>query len=349
MKVVLNRAKHPFYQHSDAEFYVAYKDGRPAGRIAAIDNRRHVEFHDEPVGFFGFFECVDDEDVARSLFQAAEDWLRPRGLTALRGPTSFSTNDVAGLLIEGFDSPPVILMPYNPRYYERLLFGLGFERVKVLLAYEQIGNEAPEYLRRATAVIARRTGARLRPLDMKNFDEELAIIQRIYADAWEKNWGFVPMTEAEVEFMARELKPAVNPELVPIAELDDGTPVGFAIALPDYNHALIHLRSGRLFPLGLLKLLWYRRSIYRIRILALGLVEGQRGRGIDAMLYQWIFDAGRRNGITHAEFGWVLEDNEAMRRPIEKLGSRGYKRYGLYEKPLDAAEDARPAAEAERP
>ena len=334
MKTALDRDKHPFYQHSDAVFYVAYRDGRAVGRIAAIDNARHVEFHDERVGFFGFFECIDDAEVAGALFEAAGDWLRSRDLKVMRGPTSFSTNDITGFVIEGYDSPPVLLMPYNPRYYEPLLFRCGFERVKTMVAFEQVGNEAPEYLVRAAGVVAKRTGVRLRPIDMKQFDAELETVQAIYRDAWEKNWGFVPMTEAEVEFMARELKPAVDPEFVMIAELEDGTPVGFSLTMPDYNQALIHLRNGRLLPFGILKLLWYRRSIYRIRIMALGLLEKYRGRGIDVMLYHNIFETGRRKGITHAEFSWVLEDNEAMRRPLDRLGGRVYKRYALYEKPL---------------
>jgi GNAT superfamily N-acetyltransferase len=337
MKVALNRNKHPFYQHSEATFYIAYRDSRAVGRIAAIDNTRHVEFHDERVGFFGFFECIDDADVAGALFDAAADWLRGRNLKAIRGPTSFSTNDMAGFVIEGFDSPPVILMPYNPRFYEPLLFRCGFERVQTMVAFEHLDNQTPDYLVRAARVVARRTGVRIRPIDMKNFDSELQTVQSIYRDAWEKNWGFVPMTEAEVDFMARELKPVVDPDFVMIAELEDGTPVGFAIALPDYNHALIHLRNGRLLPFGILKLLWYRRSIDRIRVMALGMLAEYRGRGIDAMLYEHIFETGARKGITHAEFGWVLEDNEAMRGPLDRLGGRVYKRYAMYEKPLDGA------------
>ena len=335
MKVALNRDKHPFYEHSDAIFFIAYRDGRPVGRIAGIDNTRHNEFHDESVGFFGFFECIDDAGVAGALFDAAADWLKPRGLTAMRGPTSFSTNDMTGFVIEGFDSPPVVLMPSNPRYYEPLLFRCGLERVKTMVALELSNNEAPEYLVRAAKVVARRAKARVRPIDMKKFAYELAIVQTIYRDAWEKNWGFVPMTEAEVEFMAKELKPAVDPEFVMIAELEDGTPIGFAIALPDYNQALIHIRNGRLLPFGILKLLWYRRSIDRIRIMALGMLEEYRGRGIDAMLYHQIFETGKNKGITHAEFSWILEDNEAMRRPLYRLGGRVYKRFALYEKPLE--------------
>lgn len=344
MKTALNRDKHPFYQHSDADFFIAYRDGRAVGRIAAIDNRRHVEFHDEPVGFFGFFECADDPDAASALFETVADWLRPRGLTAMRGPVSFSTNDITGFVIEGYDSPPVLLMPYNPRYYEPLLYGCGFERVKTMVAFEKVGNEAPEYLVRAAKVVAKRTGVRLRPIDMKNFESELEVVQAIYRDAWERNWGFVPMTEAEVEFMAKELKPAVDPDFVMIAEREDGTPVGFSLTMPDYNRALIHLKNGRLLPFGILKLLWYRRSIDWLRIMALGLLEEYRGRGIDAMLYHNIFETGKSKGIVGAEFSWVLEDNEAMRRPLDRLGGKVYKRYALYEKPLALGGAASPQA-----
>ncbi len=331
MKTALNPAKHPFYGHSEAAFFLAYRDGEPAGRIAAIHNRRHVDFHHEAIGFFGFFECADHDAVAAALFETAAAWLRERGLGAMRGPASFSTNEQVGLLVEGLDVPPVVLLPYNPAYYRRLLEGAGFERVKTLVAYRQVGNATPEYLVRASDAVARRTGARVRPIDMKRFAEELDTIQTIYRDAWEKNWGFVPMTEAEVSHMAKELKPVVDPDFVMIAELADGTPVGFAITLPDFNHALIHL-NGRLLPFGILKLFWYRRSIHRIRIMGLGLLEEYRGRGIDVMFYRRIFDVGRSKGITHAEFSWVLEDNEAMRRPLDRIGSDVYKRWAVYEK-----------------
>jgi GNAT superfamily N-acetyltransferase len=305
------------------------------GRIVAIHNRNHVAVHDEPVGFFGFFECENDQEAADALFRRTAEWMGERGLETLRGPASFSVNEVFGLLVEGFDRPPVIMMPYNPAYYVDLIRGAGFAPVKTLLAFYLGSSATPEFLVRQEERLSRRYRVRLRSIRMKEFDAELETVRAIYNTAWEKNWGFVPMTEEEIRFMARELKPAVarDPELVTIVESEEGEPVGFSLVLKDYNQALIHAK-GRLFPFGLVKILWHARNIDFARVLTLGLVPEYRGKGIDALIYTRIFRVGASKGINQGELSWVLDDNLPMLKPLEKVGARVYKRYRLYDRPL---------------
>lgn len=324
------RDEYPFYEHSEVEAFLAQRDGRPVGRIAAIRNRNHEAHQGEPVGFFGFFETENDPELAGALLDTAAAWLRERGLKTMRGPTNFSTNDTAGLLIEGFDGPPMVMMAYNPPYYVELLESYGFTPAKTLLAYVITEQEPPAYLVRAAGVVRRRTGIRVRPIRKSDFDRELKTIRRIYNEAWERNWGFVPMTDAEFAFMAKELKPIVDPNLALIAETPEGEPAGFVLALPDFNQVLIHM-NGRLFPFGLLKALWYQRKIHQMRVVTLGVLEEFRGKGIDALLYLQIIRNGAARGVTLAEQSWVLEDNEKMRSPIERLGGRAYRRYRLYD------------------
>ena len=331
----LDPDEHPFHRHSEVQLFLALRGDRPVGRIAAIHNRRHVEFHDEPVGFFGFFECERSGETASVLFDTAGEWLADRGLRAMRGPTSFSTNEEAGLLVEGFERPPALMMPYNPPWYEELVTGQGFEPAKTLLAYWLQASEPPTYLERAESLVRRRyPGLTVRPLRMKDFEEEVERIREIYNAAWEENWGFVPMTDAEFRHLASDLKPVVEPELALLAEDGGGRPVGFALSLPDLNQAIRHA-NGRLFPFGLLTILWHRRKVDALRVITLGLIEEFRGKGVDALLYLETFRRGNALGFDRGEFSWVLEDNEPMRRPLERFGATVHKRYRLYDRPLD--------------
>ncbi|HEU5041719.1 MAG TPA: hypothetical protein VFT84_12890 [Gemmatimonadales bacterium] len=334
---LLSRKKNPFFEHAEAEYFLAERDGAVVGRIAAISNRLHNETHHDRVGFFGFFECVDDQGVADALFAAADGWCRARGLEVLRGPASFSVNDECGLLVEGFDTMPTLMMPHNPRYYVTLVEGAGFTKAKDLLVYQGGSEEryhpVPERLARATELIRQRQGITLRGLDMKRFDADVAVIKRIYNEAWEKNWGFVPMTESELDHLAEQFKPVVIPEIVPFAE-KDGQVIGFGIVLPDLNEVFKHSRSGRLLPL-LPRLLWKvkTRRFKRARILLLGILPEFRGKGIDAMLYHWIWTRCGELGITWGEAGWILEDNPAMNAGLEKMTFKVYKTYRLYDRP----------------
>jgi GNAT superfamily N-acetyltransferase len=335
LREMFDPRKHPFHLHSEVQPFVARRGGRAVGRIAAIHNRNHVEFHDEPVGFFGFFESEDDPAVAAALFETAAGWLRERGLETMRGPTSFSTNEEAGLLIEGFDLPPVVMMPYNPESYVRLVEGAGFEKAKDLFAYTLDSNVPPGTLVERERKLAERLGVRIRPLRMDDFEAELERVRDIYNRAWERNWGFVPMTDAEIDHMARQLRPLVArlPEQVIFAETPEGRPIGFTLWLRDYNRALRHAK-GRLYPFGILKVLRHMRDIDFCRVLTLGLMPEARGQGIDSLLIMALYRYGAAAGIRAGEFSWILEDNVSMRKPLERLGSEVYKRYRIYDRPL---------------
>jgi GNAT superfamily N-acetyltransferase len=326
-------AHHPFHEHAAVDYFLAHRDGAIVGRIAAIENRLHNEVHGEKVAFFGFFEVLDDVEAARALLARAEAWAAERGLTHVRGPANFSSNEEWALLVDGFDTPPVVMMTYNPRRYVDLLEGGGFHKAKDVLAYYLDNPEPPERTMRLAEALAKRRGVTVRTLDLKHYDQEIARIRTVYNRAWERNWGFVPMTEAEIEHLAKEMKPAVMPDLVLIAEKDN-EPVGFAVALPDVNIALRHA-NGRYFPLGLLKIIWITKIARRIdmlRVPMLGIVSELRGSGIDQLLYLRLFQGGRKLGIVRGEFSWILEDNLPIRQALEKLGARVYKTYRIYEK-----------------
>jgi GNAT superfamily N-acetyltransferase len=336
LEPVLDRRRHPFHQHADVAYFVAERAGEPVGRIAACVNHRYNEFHEASQGTFGFFEAVDDEGVAGALLSTAADWLRPRGMTVMRGPFNFSTNDEfssPGVLVDGFDTHPVVMMSHNPPYYGGLMESAGLAKAKDLLAYWMDGSVVPERLSDRMDRLTRRAGVTLRSLRTGEMKEEVARIQEIYNAAWSRNWGFVPMTPAEFAHLARELRPVVEPRFVLLAEKGD-EPIGFLLALPDLNHALKHVRNGRLLPLGLLRFLWHRRRIDVARILTLGLKPGYQHLGIGAAMYTHLLHVGREMGYRAAEGSWILEDNHEMRSALEKLGCEAYRRYRVYERGL---------------
>lgn len=335
MRAVLDPAKHPFHRHADVQLFLARRGTTPVGRIAAVVNRAHNEFHHDALGFVGLFESTDDQDVADALFAAAEAWLRERGMDTVRGPVNLSTNEEVcspGVLVDGWHRPPVIMMTHSPEFYGRLWERAGYEKAKDLLAFWLEGHHPPPRLKRAYDRLTRDGSIRIRSLDMKRFDSEVALIQEIYNSAWERNWGFVPMTGDEIDHMAKQLKPVANPKLCAIAEVD-GVAAGFALGLPDYNMALRHV-NGRLFPLGLLKLLWHRRSIDAARTITLGLRPGYRNRGLDAAMITHIYIEGNRAGMWRSECSWILEDNWDMRRGLERIGAVPDKTFRIYDKPL---------------
>lgn len=333
---MLSRKKNPFFGHAEAEYFLAEtaRNGRSqvVGRIAAIHNRAHNDFQGDAAGFFGFFETVNDQAVANALFDAAAAWLKPRGLTVMRGPASFSTNDECGLLVEGFDTPPTLLNPHNPPYYVELVERAGFTKAKDLYQYQLTNPTIQERLVQAARLLAERKRITLRKIDMKHYDEEIERIKRVYNAAWEKNWGFVPMSDPEIDHLAKQLKPVVVPDLVVFAERD-GQLIGFAAALPDLNVALKRNPSGRLFP-GIIKILWAARSITRIRILLLGLIKEYRNTGADALMYHWIWEKGYALGHRWAEAGWILEDNAAMKNALLRMGFTSYKTLRFYDRPV---------------
>jgi GNAT superfamily N-acetyltransferase len=332
VRALLDPARNPFFRHAERELFLARRGGRVVGRIAAIHDRAHCETHRDGAGFFGFFDAIRDEAVARRLLDDASSFLSARGLRVVRGPFSPSINEEAGMLVEGFSTPSVVMMPHNPSYYPELIEAAGFKGVKDLLAFERLATELPARLVAATDRIARRRGLSCRALEMKRFGDEVALVQRLFNASWRGNWGAVAMTDAEVAHLAAQLEPIVVPELVVFAEAEAKT-VGFAAAIPDLNVALRANPSGRLVP-GILKVLWAARRIRRLRVILLGVLPEWHGRGVDALLYRRIWESARALGYEWAEAGWVLEDNHAMRNGLARMGFRVYKRYRVYERPL---------------
>ncbi|MFH1862718.1 MAG: N-acetyltransferase, partial [bacterium] len=327
---LLDPKRHPFFDHGEMTRLIALRDGVPVGRICAIDNRAHVDYWQEPVGFFGFFECENNKDTAKALFDAAANWLQPRGLNFMRGPMNPSTNETCALLIEGFDSPPVVMMPYNPPYYIELLESVGLAKIKDLYAYKITKEGIPERVIKAGEEIkSRNQNITVRPINLKNLTADLEKVRTIYNAAWSKNWGFVPMTAAEFDHTAADLKKIIDPELAFIAE-DGDAPVGFSLALPDVNVALRHI-NGRLFPFGIFKVLYYSRKIKNARIITMGVVKEYRGRGIDVLFYLESFRRGVARGYEWGETSWILEDNVPMNRALEMIGAKIYKRYRIYQ------------------
>ncbi len=333
MKKVLDPKKHPFHQHAETELFLARRNGEVVGRIAACVNRLYNEFHEASVGNFGFFECIDDQEVARALLDTAFDWNAQRGMTVLQGPMNFSTNDEftsPGILIEGFERAPAIMMAHNPPYYQRLVEECGFSKAKDLLSYWVEGDEPPERMVKGVARIKAAQNVRIRNLNMKDLDGEIERIKEVYNSAWERNWGFVPMTEAEFAHMASSMKPIVNPKVCAIAEIGD-EPVAFILQLPDLNFAFRHM-NGRLLPFGWAKFLWHKRKIRVSRVLTLGVKPEHRHKGLDAMLIIHLFTETKHTGYPHAECSWILEDNMPMRRGLERIGGYVFKTYRVYEK-----------------
>jgi hypothetical protein len=303
------------------------------GRIGAIVNHNHNKEHKDRVGFFGFFECINDQSVANALFKAAEDFLKKHNMTAMRGPASPSVNDEYGLLINGFDKPAVVLMPYNPSYYVGLIENAGLKKIKDLYAYHVCKDKVfSDKLIRVSEMIKQREGLTFRTINMKDFDNEVKQIKLLYNRAWQYNWGAVPMTDEEFEALAKDLKPIVVPELVIIAEYK-GEPIGFSLSIPDLNLAFKHNKSGWLLT-GLYHLLRMKKKIHWMRIIVLGVVPERLKTGAGGVLFYETAKAGAGNGYPDGEASWVLEDNTMMNRAAELMNADRYKTYRLYEMPI---------------
>jgi hypothetical protein len=331
--------KNPFFRHAEIELFVARRDGKDVGRVAAILDRHHNEFHGEKTGFFGFFESENDRTVSDALLATAADWARGRGMEVLRGPANPSLNDEAGLLVEGFDTPPVLMMTYNPRCYVDLIEGAGFQKVKDLLAYWF--DIAPEPLSRFSRINERfrkrNRDIEVRKVSKRSLKADLPKIREVYNEAWEKNWGFVPMTSEEMDFMAARLKPLLDENFLFLGEArkPDGAlePVAFMLSLPDYNTAIQPL-GGRLLPLGWLKFLLGLKKIKTLRVVTLGLKKDYRMRGIQSIMFEEGLKACLKRGITGCEVSWMLEDNDLVLRSVRLWGGRHYKTYRMYDKNL---------------
>ena len=327
----------PFLQHADAQLFLAHHDGQTVGRISAQVDHEHNRFHEERTGFFGFFESEDDPDTARALLDAAGGWLRERGMEAVRGPLSFSINQEVGLLIEGFDMPPMVMMAYSRPYYGRLIESAGYEKVKDLYAWRYDSATVPAKAHRAVEELRRRPDITIRTVNKSRFEEEIATILDVFNSTWSDNWGFVPVTPAEARPLGDELRQIADTNLVIVVEVE-GKTAGVILAVPNINEA-IHDLNGRIFPFGWAKLLW-RLKVSHIRtgrLMIFGIKEEYRTRRYLAMAYllcDEIYRRAREGGYHWSEFSWTLEDNTAVSTMIRNVGCRKYKTYRIYEKPL---------------
>lgn len=330
VKETLEIDKNPFWKHAKKELFLARIDGKPVGRIAAIVDENHNNFHQEKMGFFGFFECINDFDVACNLWDEAKKWLKNLGMQAMRGPVNPSMNDEHSFLLEGFEKPSTVMMPYTHKYYLTLAGQYGFKKAKDFYAFIKYSKDGiPERIERLVTRIKTRTGVKVRPFNMKKFEKDAQILKDIYNAAWEKNWGFVPMTDEEMNLAAKKLKTFVDPELVLFAEIDNNA-VGVSVTIPDINQVLIKL-NGRLGPIELLKFLYYKNKITGVRSLIGGVRKEYRESGIIAVLYYESEKANLRLGYEWCELGWNLEDNELINKFDEAIGGKLYKKYRIYE------------------
>ena len=337
-KTFLNRRKHPFYEHGDAALFLARSGGEIVGRIMASDDPKYNALHQSNVGCFGMFESIDDRQVANALFDAAAAWLRHLGRDEIMGPIDYSTNYLCGLLVDGFQFPPTLLTSHNPPYYGALIEGWGFEKAMDLYAWGLADpTQAATRLRRLASGLKKRSDVTIRPARLADLREEAGRIREIYNQAWRNNWGFVPFTEKEFEFMTQELKPILVPEFVWLAEAE-GKPVGFILCLPDINEALRKI-NGRLttfgWPIGLAKLLYHKRRIKRVRLVALGVLPQYRRNGIAEMLVlRTIEEAMIKRGFV-GEASLIMENNQLMNRFLAAIGLEKEKTYRIYRRGLN--------------
>ncbi len=334
-KKLLDPNKNPFYNNAEiALFNVSFND-KHAGRIAAIIDHRYNKFHNTKTGFFGFFECIDQQSTADLLFKVAEDWLREKGMNTIMGPSNPGMMDELGILVEGFDKYPTILMPYHKDYYDKIIQKAGYKKEMDLLAYLVTQDSVDhERANRAMEIVKKRLpGISIRKINLRKIKDEVKIIREIFNSAWSKNWGFIPLSKEEFDNLASDLKSIVDNDFAHIAEID-GEPIAFSIALPDYNQIFRNM-NGRLFPTGLFKILWNRKKINKVRTALMGVIPEYQGRGIDALLHREAINSGLKNGIFSSEVGWILENNVQMVRVAEKLGGTIDKRYRIYSKSLN--------------
>ena len=331
---LLDPREHPFWEFSERVLFLARRGSETVGRIAGIIDRRHNEFHGERMGIWGFFECADDPAAASALFSAVETWARQKGMAFLRGPLNPSANNEIGLLVEGFEYPPALMMPYNPPYYSGLVESGGFKKEKDLFAFLIDGDyRLPEWMDSLAGRIARKKGIGIRLINRKDYDGEFALIREIYNDAWSTNWGFVPLTEEEMRDIQKSVKSFVDPDLCFYIYYED-EPAAVCVIFPDINPLLKRL-NGRIGLPGLLKALLYQREINGLRLLMFGVKEKYRQLGVPLLAFHHIYEVVRKKKkYRYLEMGWTLEDNEAVNALIEEAGGKRYKTYRLFRKSL---------------
>lgn len=341
-KKLLDQSQHPFFEHAKATFYLARRNGKVVGTVGAFSNYLYNEIHEDNAGFFGFFEVLDDPDVATALLKTAEDWARGEGHDQILGPMQYSTNEELGLLIDGFDDSPRFLMTYNPPRYQGYIESLGYEKAMDLWAYRLMVQELyanmPEKISRVGEKILKRWNLSVRKAEMRHLEREVDLLLEIYNAAWAPNWGAVRLTDGEVDLLADQLKDIVDPDLVLIIERD-GQPVGWGIALPDMNEPIrkAYPKPGTPEILTLLKLLWYwkvRGNIKWVRAWGVGILPEFQGQGLESILFLKLTEAAARKGFVLSEASWILESNDKVQRSIQLLGGEVYKTYRVYQKTL---------------
>jgi len=333
VKKLLDHNHHPFWEHARAALFLAEKNGELVGRISTQVDDNYNKLWKEKLGSFGFFECQNDQEAANALFDAAANWARTEGMTVLRGPMSPSSNDEWGFLIDGFDRPPVLMMPYNPFYYLKLAESYGFQKAKDLLAFiKYASTPMPERFIALAEKLKRNPRITVRAVNMKNLESEMAIIRELYNESWQKNWGFSPMTDNEMNYLAGNLKNFAQPEMVLFA-FYDGKPAGLSITLPDLNQVLKYL-NGKLGLLGIIKYLYYRKRVKGIRSLIFGFKEEYRRLGLPILLFYETEKFARTHGYEWCELSWNLEDNRLINDFDQELGAEVYKRYRVVEKTI---------------
>ena len=334
----LNRDKNPFFAHGEAEYFLAERDGEVVGRITAHVDERWTQHNGGNDGMFGFFECERSPETAKALMDAAAGWLRERGRERMLGPMDFTTNDECGVLVEGFDLDPFVLEPWHPPYYQELVEGLGLAKAMDLLMWRlelgqlKQGDRFHDLIHQAAETSAKEHGVVIRHMRKRDLEAEVMRFMEVYNEAWDRNWGFVPVSEEEVRFQAKNLKPILDENWAMIAERD-GEVVGAALTLPDVNQVLKGM-NGRLLPFGWLRFLTGRRKVDRVRVFALGVKPQYQHFGVAAALYVEHVQVAARVRQKWGEMGWILEVNEPMNRAMEGMGGEVVKRYRLYERPL---------------
>ena len=326
--------KNPFFKYADYALFLSVDGRRDVGRIGVFHNRKHNDIYNVNVGMFGYLDMVDDPVVTKALFYAAQAWLADYGATEISGPFNPDINGTMGLLVAGYDSRPMVQMTYNDAYYQEHLEGLGMVKAKDVYAWEMYSDtEIAPRIRQHVERIESFGRFTVRKANMKNFKDEMEIIKAIYNQAWSGNWGALWLDDQEFAHIAKDLKLLVDPDLVYIAEVE-GRPAGVSVTLPNINEVLRRIPDGKLFPTGLLKLLWYKRRLTSLRVFIMGVLKDYRRWGIDAVFYLRTYDAAIAKGYKHGEMSWILEDNELMNNGLEKLGAKIAKTYRIYRLPI---------------
>jgi hypothetical protein len=334
----LNHSKNPFFKYGKAKFWIASLNGRTVGRIAAIINPLHNKHYGDKTGFFGYFECIENDFVAKKLFDMASYWLFGQGFDKMCGPVNLSTSNECGLLIEGFDSPPVIQMTHNPPYYQKLIDNYGFKKEIDLFAFQAISadfinnGKLIQKLQRFSDLVKSRGDVNFRTINLKDFPNEMERVRILFNDYMSDNWGFVPIEKEDFEFMGSTLKEILVKELAIFAEVD-GLPVGFSIAIPDINEVLKKM-NGKLLPLGIFKYLYFKNKVSGLRVILMGINKPYRRKGLESIFYYHTILECVKRKYKKAELSWISEDNGPMVQALVNMDAELYKRYRIFNKNL---------------